>query len=630
MKFNMGRLALIILTLAFGLLIYLIYDLRRTEQSLAESLIHKTMENARLELGRYFSAAEKTISVVAEQAMLGELDDLSREKINNYFFPLLRQNRHIKYVGLIINGNNESSVYFDEEDRFSSRESWLDEWGPVGIYKKWEPGPSPGTWEKLDQYEEYEPVDVKTQEYFSEALKREAGYLYWSGPFVLKATHEIGMALSTKWNQTNDPHDHVIGLGIMLTQLSDYTRNLQISDGGNVFILSNDGRYIGLPNHSLFSSEKDLEAYLFTHVDSTEFSLPSLAWNYWNNSNEESESTFKIEAEAGEWWVSISKFHLSEEKFINIGITVPESDIFTELNRTKRIIIGSFIFILVLTSFLLFSYNQTQKANRILDAKNVEINNQKVVIEERNKDILDSISYASGLQTAMFPTREMMGENLKDYFVFFRPKDMVAGDFYWMESQGDTLFLAAADCTGHGVPGAMVSVVCIHALNRAVKEYGLTDPGLILDSTRDMVIEDFQKSKRSVSDGMDIALISLQNNSLHYAGAYNPLWLIRDGELMETKADKQPVGNYENASAFTTQQVDCHPGDTFYIFSDGFADQFGGESRKKFKSKAFKMLLLEIQEKSMEEQGEVLSHFFEDWKKDLEQIDDVCVIGFRI
>jgi serine phosphatase RsbU (regulator of sigma subunit) len=630
MKFNMGRLALLILVVAFGLLIYLVYDLRRTEKSLAESLIQKTMENARLELGRYFSEAERTLSVVSEQAMLGELDDLTRDGMNNYFSPLLRYNRHIKYVALVTRGTYESVLYWDDENKLSSRETWLEEWGPVGFYKNWVPGNDPGTWEMENKFEKNEAVDIKTQLWYSEPLKREAGYLYWSGPVRFESTRELGMVLTTKWIQPKDPQDNILGLAILLTQLSDYTRNLELSEGGNVFIISEDGRFIGLPRHAPFASGGDMESHLFTHVDSTEFNLPGLVWNYWKTRHEEKESSFKMDSESGEQWASLIKFHLSEDKYITIGVTVPEADIFTELNRTKRIIIGSFIFILVLTSFLLFSYNQTKKANRILDTKNIEINSQKIIIEERNKDILDSISYARGLQTAMFPTREMMNESLKDYFVFFRPKDMVAGDFYWMESLEDTLFLAAADCTGHGVPGAMVSVVCIHALNRAVKEYGLTDPGLILDRTREMVIEDFQKSKRSVSDGMDIALITLNGHELHYAGAYNSLWQIRDGELIETKADKQPVGNYENAKAFTTHQIDCHPGDSFYIFSDGFADQFGGENNKKLKTKSFKMLLLEIHEKSMEEQGEVLDHFFEDWKKNLEQIDDVCVIGFRI
>jgi len=272
----------------------------------------------------------------------------------------------------------------------------------------------------------------------------------------------------------------------------------------------------------------------------------------------------------------------------------------------------------------------TKQLQNIYNLKNGQIKKQKAVIEEAHKEITDSIKYAQRIQSAILPPMNMVQSHLKDAFILYKPKDVVAGDFYWMEHKdGKTLF-AAADCTGHGVPGAMVSVVCNNALNRSVREYKLTDPGKILDKTRAIVIQEFEKSDEAVQDGMDIALCSLEGNKLQYAGAHNPLWIVRNGELMETKPNKQPIGQFDNPLPYMSHTFDLKKGDSFYIFSDGYVDQFGGEKGKKFRAKAFKELLLSIQNKKMDEQKNLLNKSFENWKGSLEQIDDVCVIGVRI
>ena len=267
---------------------------------------------------------------------------------------------------------------------------------------------------------------------------------------------------------------------------------------------------------------------------------------------------------------------------------------------------------------------------RILAKKFKVTKQQKLVIEEKSKEITDSILYAKRIQAAILPPDKNVKQHLPQSFILYKPKDIVAGDFYWMEAIGNKTLFAAADCTGHGVPGAMVSVICNNGLNRSVREYGLTSPGEILDKTRDIVIQEFEKSEEEVKDGMDIALCSLEGNKLQYAGAHNPLWIIRNGELTETKANKQPIGKFDNPTPYTTQNIELQPGDSFYIFSDGFADQFGGEKGKKLKTANFKKLLLSIQKESMTKQKQLINDAFEKWKGDLEQLDDVCVIGVRI
>jgi serine phosphatase RsbU (regulator of sigma subunit)/ligand-binding sensor domain-containing protein len=291
-------------------------------------------------------------------------------------------------------------------------------------------------------------------------------------------------------------------------------------------------------------------------------------------------------------------------------------------------------------------------------AQKDEAEKQKHLVEEKNLEILDSIAYAKRLQDAILTPIDLIQETFTDSFILFLPKDIVAGDFYWtnfskLNSRDKVNLIAAADCTGHGVPGAMVSVVCSNALDRAAKEFGLQNPGKILDKVTSLVIETFEKSVDAVKDGMDIALSSFEQMDdyveLTYAGANNPAWIVSKNEtlhvnnetneaimnlegyfLFEIKATKQPVGNYANIKPFESHSVKLTKGDAVYMFTDGYADQFGGEKGKKYKYKPFKRLILSIQNHSMDEQNKMLNKEFIDWQGEHEQIDDVCVIGVKI
>ena len=300
---------------------------------------------------------------------------------------------------------------------------------------------------------------------------------------------------------------------------------------------------------------------------------------------------------------------------------------------------GGLALALLFGGFIFNRYRVTNKQKDIIEEQKEQVEEQKSIVEsaheqlgEKNKEIMDSINYAKRIQSAILPPVKLIKEHLQDSFVLYKPKDIVAGDFYWMEPLEEQVLFAAADCTGHGVPGAMVSVVCNNGLNRSVREYGMTDPGKILDRTRDIVIQEFEKSEEEVKDGMDIALCSLQGTTLAYAGAHNPLWIVRNGatEVEEVRADKQPIGKYDDPLPYTTHRIELQPGDTFYIFSDGYADQFGGERGKKLKSSNFKKLLLSLQQEPIQHQGPLLEEAFEKWKGNIEQLDDVCVIGVRV
>ncbi|NOZ46558.1 MAG: SpoIIE family protein phosphatase [Chlorobi bacterium] len=257
-------------------------------------------------------------------------------------------------------------------------------------------------------------------------------------------------------------------------------------------------------------------------------------------------------------------------------------------------------------------------------------------IEEQKKHITDSILYAKRIQNAILPPDEYIKKVIPQSFILYKPKDIVSGDFYWVKKIENKVIVAAVDCTGHGVPGAFMSIVGNNHLNYAVDVIRATKPADILDILNEGVTNALrQKSETTmVRDGMDIAICTFdfENYKIEYAGAYNPMYHIRNGELTKIVANKFSVGGFldQKLNIFTNNELDIQKGDTIYIFSDGFADQFGGPNRKKFMYKPFRRLLLEIHEYPIEKQKEILEQKFYDWKGDGVQIDDILIIGIKI
>jgi serine phosphatase RsbU (regulator of sigma subunit) len=311
--------------------------------------------------------------------------------------------------------------------------------------------------------------------------------------------------------------------------------------------------------------------------------------------------------------------------------------------KKQQFIIGAFIagltLILIFVFFIVNRLRITSKQKRIIEKQKAivekqkqETEHQKLLVEAHQKEIIDSINYAKRLQMAILPTTETVREHLPDSFIFYQPKDIVSGDFYWIEHLDDTTFIAAADSTGHGVPGSMVSILCSNALNRAVKEFRLRNTGEILNKTRELVLETFAKSSSDVKDGMDISLLAIHKakQTLFWSGANNSLWYVVEGKLNEIKGDKQPIGKTENAKPFTCHTVPYQAGSIFYLYTDGYADQFGGSKGKKFKYRQLQEYVLANSSRPMEEQKQLLGEEFENWKGNLEQVDDVTIIGLKI
>jgi len=302
-----------------------------------------------------------------------------------------------------------------------------------------------------------------------------------------------------------------------------------------------------------------------------------------------------------------------------------------EEKRQQRLVTLSVTGVLFLALvFSLFLYNRFRVTNK---QKQIIVE-QKHIVEEKQKEIIDSIHYAKRIQGTLLAQKELLNSNLPDYFILFKPKDIVSGDFYWATEKDNRFYLAICDSTGHGVPGAFMSLLNVSFLNEAVNEKNIILPNEILDYVRSRLIG--AVSQDGGQDGMDGILICIEDlkndreTKITYAAAYNAPVLIKNKELVLPEADKMPVGKGERKHSFTLQTLEINKGDIIYLFTDGYADQFGGPKGKKFKYKQLHETLLSVSALSMNEQQEKIDLAFEDWKGDIEQIDDVCIAGIRL
>ena len=317
--------------------------------------------------------------------------------------------------------------------------------------------------------------------------------------------------------------------------------------------------------------------------------------------------------------------------------------------QQKMLMLGLGLTLLIVV-YIAYSLNQKKKTNKLLNAQNEEISSKNEIIEEKNKDITDSINYAQRIQNAILPLDGLLKKHF-DSFIYYRPKDIVSGDFYWIKEVGDKIYFSVVDCTGHGVPGAFMSIIGHNSLNRIIDDFKLTDTGLILDKLNELVTEvvaNKSADEMDIRDGMDISIccIDKSTNTLQYSGANNSLYLLRKPEnkldgsdsilenegtkFYEVKPNKMAIGGGDNNKKYETHQLQLEEKDTVYLFSDGYADQFGGPKGKKFMYKSFKRMFLSIQEENLDEQLSIIDKTLVDWKGDIEQLDDICVMGVRV
>lgn len=318
----------------------------------------------------------------------------------------------------------------------------------------------------------------------------------------------------------------------------------------------------------------------------------------------------------------------NENKILNQELQIGK----VEQSRQRLIIALVFVGlgVLVIVAFVLVRQNRIrQKANKELSEKNH-------IIEEQHKDITDSIKYSKRIQEAIFPPDRMWYSILPDSFVLYKPKDILSGDFYWIEETEEFIFLGAADCTGHGVPGALMSIINYNLLNKAVLEKGIYEPNEILDAVNLWLTQSLHQSfnESSIKDGMDVSILRIEKKTgtIKYAGAFNPVFVFSGDGFYEIKGDKFPVGAFieDSIKKFNVHTLTAKKGDMIYLFSDGYADQFGGPKGKKFKYKRMQELMNSMQTQTTETQKKIMETEFQNWKGSNEQVDDVLVIGIRV
>jgi tetratricopeptide (TPR) repeat protein len=343
-----------------------------------------------------------------------------------------------------------------------------------------------------------------------------------------------------------------------------------------------------------------------------------------------------------------------EKKQAGLKAEQDKKDALAEQERKKQILIrdtfmAGFVLMLALAFFIFRGYRQKQKANEIISRQKEEVENQKAlvedqkkIVEEKNKDIIDSINYAQRIQKALLKEEERVSMHLPDHFILFKPKDIVSGDFYWSLEKEQYFYMAAVDCTGHGVPGGFMSMLGIAFLNEITSGIAALTPAEILNQLRDKILKELGQTggEEESQDGMDISLMrmDLKTREIQWSGANNPLWILKPSSngsskqspLTEIPPDKQPIGYYPLMNPFTNHVIKDEKDSIIYLFSDGYADQFGGPNGKKFMYKQLQQLLIGIYDRPLTEQKKTLEQKFMEWKGNKFQIDDVLIMGIRV
>lgn len=452
-------------------------------------------------------------------------------------------------------------------------------------------------------------------------------------------TQNESINLISKFGDKSELATGLLGLSDIYFDKKDYDKAQEFIDEAYK-LASGEGSFdvrkeIRLSRYLLYKAKgkndlalEDLEAYL-TYKDSLEVLEV-----------EEMLMKKRYEYEYAKKTIQDSLAKVEHNNYIAEKIRRKELEI--QQGQQRNIFLILIVVLVLISAFWIFRRLKiSQKQTKIIAAQKEQVEDQRNVLDIKNKEIMDSINYAKRLQDAILPSKVYFQTHFEDHFIFYKPKDVVSGDFYWLERIGNELYLAAADCTGHGVPGAMVSVVCSNALTKSVLEEKRTNPSDILGRAREIIVEHFGRGGTGIYDGMDIALIKVvfsdeeQKNAqkIVFAGAHNPFWMIRNDEFIEIKGDSQPVGNYAEIKPFHQHDVAVEKGDMVYLFSDGYLDQFGGPNvdtgGKKYKKGKFRKLILELKDLSMPAQKDKLAKEIEEWKGELPQTDDIVIIGLK-
>lgn len=702
-SFNLRNVILFVMPISIAILIIMLHNLSQTVDHLSNSLIERTIAKTETELHDFFDPVVSNLLMARDRGKGEIYGNLDAEKLNPFLIPVLINSKQVSSL-LMANSLGGEYMLLQEDNTWQNRITPIQR--DSQIYRlRW----------KYDEYLNGEVIErwIKDADSVNSPLKKlwfleaiENSYNNqpaWTDPYTFKTTQDPGITTSIKWTCKLDSSvTKVIAFDIMLTDISMFTTKLEISKNGMAFVFNQEDKIIGLPGVPIFQTLDSLKKYVLKDYRKINVPQISVAINQWKDKEKRTQEPFYFSYNGDSWWCGVKEFNLSDKKSFYIAVIVPEADFLAEVNRTRTVIISGFLLVSVLTLLVIRGYNQKRKANILLAKqkkeiekqrdeimlKNEEILMQKEEIETQRdeiegqkniaenqrdeitfqkKEIMDSIHYASRIQSALLPQQASAEQILPDHFILFKPRDIVSGDFYWMFRKGNKVAITAADCTGHGVPGAFMSMLGIAFLNEIATSMQDLNAAEILNLLRNQVINSLHQTgaEGESKDGMDMALcvIDTEKNIIQFCGANNPLYIISNNELVfltenskefvkkmednesinpekiftEIKADKMPIGYFLSENhPYKSHDFELQKGMSVYMFSDGFADQFGGPKGKKLKYKPFKIKLLETQNKTALQQKEILDSEIEKWKaytdesgQPYEQVDDIVVIGLR-
>lgn len=603
--------AFIILGLSTVTLGFMFYKLTQTKSNVAKSLVEKTLFNSSYELSNFITPFSNHISYSVEELKTHPFSEWTPEKFNHIYFSVIKKNKQLQAVGIATNKGLEYNIV-KKEDVWQSR--MLDPSIDNTIYF-WNKYKVRGSHPIKDSSWTSKTVNDPRDRPWYIGAKNTYPEKFWSDLYIFNTTHELGITVSQSWKDSQENDLEVtLAYDISLQAISGIIKKIKPTKNSQVMIANGN-------NYLLYDDKTESIHIVDLNTNKQQAKLHQLSVDNLDS------DPFQFEKEGQNWWGSSEEFKLTNSQKLNMVIILPESDFLKEINNLQVLLFIGFIVIILLTFLIVRMYNKQAKYNHLL------LQNGNI-IKTKNIEIISSINCAKRIQNAMLPDDEEIQRCLGESFIIYLPKDIVAGDFYWIHYKHPYAFFAVGDCTGHGVPGAMISVMCQTALNRAVLEFSLVKPNEILDKTKELFIEQFNIHNNRFSDGMDISfcLLNKENNKLSWAGANNPLYIIKkDSQKIKVlNPDRQPIGRFPKAKPFSLKEIQLEKGDRLYLFTDGFQDQFGGPKLKKLKPKLFRELLVKTSSLSISDQRKTLIKAFREWKGNEEQVDDVCLLCVKI
>ncbi|MEQ8908860.1 MAG: SpoIIE family protein phosphatase [Vicingaceae bacterium] len=611
---------------------YLYWDLHGLEDELIEEQMQEYESLVQEKLENFFNPIEQRISYQNSLIAI-ENDSLFHDGLIDGLFQFLKYSPQVSSLMLAKPSGEELMLLELDEEFFLRQTKYQDGKVKRSFFKA--SSTDQLHWNLETQPDlNLEPYDSRIRPWFKNAINHPENSIYWTKPYLFFTTKELGITASSLIKTKSD--SLILAYDIKLNDLSEFTSNIKIEENGRVFILSQDTLVLALP-HLKKSNFADT-AYFLEEAHKLPSPLYKTVINHWKKNQQASQ---EFDFENDEWKYKVQPFPLGNQTFYIVKL-LNRKDFTNSLSRFRYTLIGGIVLLSLFILRIVRGYRRKHKTNILLEKQKNKIekysnslNEQKQLVEAAYQETIDSITYAKRIQLACLPKIENFNEIFEKAFLWFQPKDIVSGDFYWFGKSKKKKWVIAADCTGHGVPGALLSILGSVYINALILNFGVTRPSKLLNKLRELVVEGLKEQEENAPhDGMDIAALCFEEDfsRVIFAGAKNPLYLLRKGEVKIFKADRMAIGfeGEETINDFSEHEIELQKGDELFIFSDGLADQFGGEKGKKFMYKRIRDYLLEWEHLEMEVKKQNFVAAFEKWKGAAEQVDDIILVGISI